>query len=103
MNGEQPARSSLVLDVVRAIRDQDGEVIEGDVALSLARLLHANGLDSPGQWGNAYLRCCNCDEARDPIVVCMSQEAFCEMLWNAAFQAGFREANRNIPEEPAHD
>ena len=30
-------------------------------------------------------------------------EAFCEMLWSAAFQAGFREANRNIPEEPVHD
>lgn len=62
---EETKQKSLVLAVVRALRDQDGELIEGDVALSLARILHVNGLDSPGQWGNAYLRCPNCDEARD--------------------------------------
>jgi len=64
-SGSSGCSSSLVLDVVRALRDQDGELIEGEVALSIARLLHACGLDSQGQWGNAYFRCPNCDDARD--------------------------------------
>lgn len=39
--------------------------ITGETALAVARLCNMVGIDSPGQWGNAYFRCEDCGEARD--------------------------------------
>lgn len=51
--------------------------LKGPVALCLAEHFHRLGMDSPGQWGNAYFRCPECDEARD----CTGEEE-----WDEPFQ-----------------
>ncbi len=52
------------LDFLAAVAPDDGPVT-GELALGLAFVFHALGLDSPGQWGNAYFRCPECERATD--------------------------------------
>lgn len=53
-----------VIAVIRCV-GRGLPAIHGRLALELARLIHMLALDSPTQWGNAYLRCPGCKRATD--------------------------------------